>query len=225
MIISGTGHRPNKIVFDSSVRPYSDEQFSLLVKLAEYSFQVFQPTKVISGMALGWDMALAQAAINQNLPLVAAVPFAGQEKQWPQSSQTQYHSILSKTSETVIVCEGGYEAWKMQVRNVWLVDHCDLLVALWDGSKGGTGNCIDYAKKKDKPIKNLWPVLQPLFVFESYRKLNELCFARYTELEKLMQEYNNPEFLKESAAIGIDIDILRDLQTQQNVVLEDLLKL
>jgi uncharacterized phage-like protein YoqJ len=44
----------------------------------------------------------------------------------------------------------------MQRRNEWMVDRADKLVALWDGSWGGTFNCIEYARKKGVPFDNLW---------------------------------------------------------------------
>ena len=34
--------------------------------------------------------------------------------------------------------------------------YCDLVLAFWDGSSGGTGNCVRYAGKVGKPIENLW---------------------------------------------------------------------
>ena len=37
-----------------------------------------------------------------------------------------------------------------------MVDRSDSIVALWNGTSGGTKNCIDYAEKKGKPIINLW---------------------------------------------------------------------
>ena len=33
-----------------------------------------------------------------------------------------------------------------------MVNNSDLVIAVWNGSKGGTNNCIDYAKKKNKDI-------------------------------------------------------------------------
>lgn len=33
-----------------------------------------------------------------------------------------------------------------------MVDRCDRLIAVWDGSNGGTGNCVKYAKEVGKPI-------------------------------------------------------------------------
>lgn len=40
----------------------------------------------------------------------------------------------------------------MQKRNEWMVDNCDILIAVWDKSPGGTKNCVDYAESKKKQI-------------------------------------------------------------------------
>lgn len=150
MIICGTGHRPNK------VGGYSKEARSKLYDIAKDWLVTNKPDKVISGMALGWDQALANAAYVLDIPLIAAVPFAGQQQAWPEESREFFDMLLSKAEEIVIVSDGGYAPWKMQVRNKWMVDHCDQVLAMWDGSTGGTGNCIQYAKKVGKPIVNLW---------------------------------------------------------------------
>jgi uncharacterized phage-like protein YoqJ len=55
-----------------------------------------------------------------------------------------------------MISRGGYEPWKMQVRNEWMIDRCDVLLALWDGSRGGTANCCWCAKRVERPIENLW---------------------------------------------------------------------
>lgn len=151
MIICGTGHRPNKLGgYGSDVH---DKQCEIL---HDYFDSIPLPEKIISGMALGWDTSLATMAVIRGIPLVAAIPFAGQEEAWPKSSQNTYHMLKRQAAEVVYVCEGGYAAWKMQVRNKWMVDHSDSVLALWDGSSGGTANCVAYADKKGKPIINLW---------------------------------------------------------------------
>lgn len=149
MILAGTGHRPNKL------GGYSPEVFARLVSLAEAALIKYQPTQVISGMALGWDQALAQASINLHIPLLAAVPFLGQESQWPEQSQAVYRTLLAQAA-VHIVSPGGYVPRKMQVRNEWMVDLSTDVLALWNGSSGGTGNAIQYARKQGKPIINLW---------------------------------------------------------------------
>ena len=151
MIICGTGHRPNKL------GGYGIETTNKLIQIASDWLREQKPTKVISGMALGWDMALASAAISNEIPLVAAVPFKGQEVKWPQESQKEFNRLLEKATSVVFVSDGGYAAWKMQVRNEWMVDNADVILALYNGdTSGGTYNWIRYAKKKEKQVVNLW---------------------------------------------------------------------
>jgi uncharacterized phage-like protein YoqJ len=45
----------------------------------------------------------------------------------------------------------------MQDRNKWMVDHCDALVAIWNGTSGGTANCVKYALSVNKPIVMINP--------------------------------------------------------------------
>ena len=149
MIICGTGHRPNKL------GGYSQEAFDKLVQLASTWIINNSPSIVISGMALGWDQALAQAAINCNVSLYAAVPFKNQEAAWPKESKIYYGKLIELASKIIIVSEGTYTPYKMQVRNEWMVDNCDKVLAIWDGTKGGTYNCIKYAEKLNKEIINL----------------------------------------------------------------------
>lgn len=156
MIYAATGHRPDKL------GGYGLPVTEALTALARTFLEGLGdgpkcPSRVITGMALGWDQAWAAAAAELGIPYVAAVPFQGQEKAWPEGAQRRYETILRGAAEVVTVLPGGYAPYKMQVRNEWMVDHADHVVALWDGSTGGTANCVAYAKKAGKPITNLWP--------------------------------------------------------------------
>lgn len=151
MIIAGTGHRPNKLGgYGYVVR----EKLTVLAcaGIGDIRGDV---TRIISGGALGWDQALADAALRLNLPLTLALPFEGFESKWPRESQEYLHSLMNP-ADVVYVCEPGYAPWKMQERNMWMVDNCDTILALWDGSDGGTANCVRYAESIGKPIINLW---------------------------------------------------------------------
>ena len=149
-IIAGTGHRPPKL------GGYSEAALAKLISFAGIHLKKIKPTTVISGMALGWDTALACAALELDIPLIAAIPFKGQELMWPTGSQERYTRLLSEVSELVIVSSGGYSVQAMQERNEYMVNNSDLVLALHNGSPGGTGNCVRYANKINKPIKNLW---------------------------------------------------------------------
>ncbi len=155
MIRAATGHRPEKLGgHDSRTR-------LALGGLAIEHLMKTEPDQVISGMALGWDQAIAAAALVLGIPLIAAVPFEGQAKRWPVEAQRRYDSILSDAAEVHFVSQLTYGTQHevnqaMQTRNVWMVDRADRMSALWDGSWGGTFNCIEYARKRDVPVDNLW---------------------------------------------------------------------
>lgn len=107
-------------------------------------------TTFISGMALGVDQDFAQVVLEwrslvRGVGLVAAVPCIGQEKPWYPADQHYYHSLLDKADEVVIVTDALYKPWVMQVRNEWMVDRSNLIIAVWDGSHSGTGRCVQYA--------------------------------------------------------------------------------
>lgn len=150
MIICGTGHRPDKL------GGYGKDVEDRLVTLARDWLIMYSPKKVISGGALGWDQALAWAAYFTNIEYVLALPFPGFEDRWPKSSKAKLHALMHDAHDVHFVCEEGYAGWKMQKRNVWMVDNSDQVLALWNGTSGGTGNCVAYANKKNKPIINLW---------------------------------------------------------------------
>ncbi|HEY9295305.1 MAG TPA: hypothetical protein VIQ31_02825 [Phormidium sp.] len=143
LTIAGTGHRPDKL------GGYSDVILDRLTALA-YAYLVrVDATHVISGMALGWDTAVCVAALRLGLPVTAAIPFKGQELKWPYKSQQLYHSLLTQCSSSIVLSS-------YQRRNEWMVQQCDRLVALWDGSSGGTANCIRYANAINRPYDNVW---------------------------------------------------------------------
>jgi uncharacterized phage-like protein YoqJ len=150
MVIAGTGHRPPKL------GGYGRDVQLRLRQLAVDALHRLQPETVISGMALGWDQALANAALDLGIPLVAYIPFEGQELAWPNQSQKVYRALLDEAYHVEVVSSGGYSARKMQQRNIAMVNTCDLLLALWNGSPGGTKNCIFYARRIGKKIENLW---------------------------------------------------------------------
>ena len=153
MIVAFTGHRPDKLGGYKIPNPTYQKVYREIDK----ALKELQPEKVISGMALGVDRWAAAIAHKLKIPFLAAIPFEGQEKAWPEESQRIFRLLRKLAAEEVIVSEGGYSPAKMQIRNEWMVDHCDTLIAVWDGSKGGTGNCAEYAKSIGKTIYYINP--------------------------------------------------------------------
>jgi uncharacterized phage-like protein YoqJ len=109
------------------------------------------PDFVITGMARGYDLRLAKVAIDLKIPVIAAVPFLEHV-----AHDDDYQFVLSRACFTHYVSRPGYASWKFQVRNQWMVDNGTRGLVCYDGSAGGTRNCIRYAEGMKKSYKNLW---------------------------------------------------------------------
>lgn len=158
-VVAVTGHRPNKLL------GYGNDATNALNKFA---ISVLEPhvaniKHVRTGMAQGWDQAVAFACAALNIPFYAYIPFAGQESKWPQAAKEYFNLLLSRATGVIVVSEGGYAAYKMHVRNKALIDGigsdvgtANFLLSLYNGTGGGTAHCIEYGKEKDVKIINAW---------------------------------------------------------------------
>ena len=152
MILTFTGHRPNKL----GGFGINHLKVAVVCELARV-IKRLKPDRAISGMALGVDQWAASVCISLKIPFTAAIPFEGQELKWPPGAQDVYRELLGKAAAMVVVSRFGYSPRAMQKRNEWMVDHCDNLLAVWDGSSGGTANCIAYAETRGIPIVRIDP--------------------------------------------------------------------
>ena len=155
MTIAVTGHRPDKLNREWNMNgPLSKKIYQELLKKIEH----YKPTTLITGMALGVDILFANVAINKKIPFIAAIPCKGQENKWSDSSQKLYRRIINDPlCSPYYVTEGRFKPNCMQLRNIWMCDRADLLIAVWDGSTGGTYNCVNYAVDKGLEIVRIDP--------------------------------------------------------------------
>ncbi len=118
---------------------------------------------VISGMAEGFDEALARAAVAVGVPFVAAVPNSSYiNYYWTRSktgSSRLKHGIdlLGQASEVVYVCKthvsnmpkyNGRAGSANFERNEWMVDRANVVWAYNPNRSSGTNHCINYAKEQ-----------------------------------------------------------------------------
>lgn len=176
--IAFTGHRPDKLGgYDwHSAR---NQQIGFAFKeaiLAEMRASHETDFTFYFGGALGADqMAFELVTFIQqrhpewNITKVLCVPFKQQASMWAESSKELYNSQLQRANKVVYVdrepayqlrgvWEDIYSPAKMQKRNQYMVDHCDVLIALYNGDpKGGTANCVHYAEQVGKRIVMVSP--------------------------------------------------------------------
>lgn len=154
--VAFTGHRPTKLGGYDESNPIAvyvkTELRKEIERFIEEGFTTF-----ISGGALGVDQMAAEIVIEKKADLIIARPFPSQHVKWIPSAQKRFFAILAQARDVIDVSPDPYQIWKMQTRNIWMVDHSSFLIAVYDGSGGGTGNCIEYAQKIGRPIRVINP--------------------------------------------------------------------
>ena len=111
----------------------------------------------ISGGALGVDTDFARACKAMNIPYDVYVPCLGHSNNWPQESREKYQKMLSFARRVVMVSNKPYSPVLMHARNTNMINDCDVAIAVWDGSDGGTGNCVRGLKIANKPVMYIDP--------------------------------------------------------------------
>ncbi|MCB1711255.1 MAG: DUF1273 family protein [Candidatus Riesia sp.] len=185
MVIAFSGPRPHKIVeehddedtiidFYDETRPYPSKIKEWLSSFLADLLPKCPPDsklKIITGGALGVDTWAAEAA--QELTQVdhlLAVPFRVFHKRWPVKDQVRYLKIKSKATDYHEVGT-GWSRYIYDERNKYMIDNCDLLVAVYSNTGGGTESAITYAARIDKPTLSWCYKTDTLVVPEEFKYL------------------------------------------------------
>jgi len=139
-----TGHRPEKL-------SGSEQHIKSALKKAIRQAIVDGFTVFVSGMARGIDLWAALLVLelreeNSKVKLICASPYEGFEKRWPEAWQTLYASVLEQADHVQFIGK-GYSPDVFQRRNEWMVNHSARVIAVYNGTPGGTRNTIAYAKR------------------------------------------------------------------------------
>lgn len=115
----------------------------------------------ISGGALGFDQLAALVVLckkedeKRPVRLVIAQPCRDQSKNWTPAQQRVYDNILSRADEVVCLSDHYFNGC-MQIRNRWMVEHSDHVIACMARLQGGTAQTVRYAAKKGLNVLNVW---------------------------------------------------------------------
>lgn len=147
-----TGHRPGKMAFygesDPACLKLMGEIHRQIEIAVEKGFRNF-----ISGMAIGVDQWAAISVLDlkriyPDIRLYAALPYPMQSEKWFNWQKERYFDLLSLCEKVYVVSE-EYSKSAPNFRNAFMIDHADLLIAVYDGkTAGGTKNTFEMAMKK-----------------------------------------------------------------------------
>lgn len=151
-----TGHRPHKLPWGYNE---TDERCVAVKRALKGQIEALVSacgiTDFYSGMADGADVWAAQAVLELKpaypVRLHCILPHPGQADRWNRAEQERYKIILDRADEVVTLADRYYSSC-MQERNRYLIDHAGILLAVYDGSPGGTAMTVDYARYMGRKV-------------------------------------------------------------------------
>lgn len=147
-----TGHRPEKLDIGEN------EVKELLLK-SIYCAMAEGYDTFISGMADGTDIWAAETVIGLkknsfNISLICAMPYPN-FRIGKKDADNHLRNYILENSDYRVNVRNHYYSGCFQVRNKWMVDNSNLVIAVYTGIASGTKNTIEYATKQGRNVINV----------------------------------------------------------------------
>lgn len=172
--ISFTAHRPK----NNNMGGYdlnSTKNIKIKEKVKDkikWCITIFRCVNIIFyiGGALGGDQLCFRAVEeikeeypNINIKIILCMPFKNQDNNWINSGKEELSREKNVSDKVILVDlidkykikgykENEYYPAKMQRRNIYMIDNSSILIAIFDGSNGGTYNAVNYAELQKRFI-------------------------------------------------------------------------
>lgn len=164
MHISLTGHRPPKLAGYDLNKDYYKRLQAILEDEIEQACENNDQVFCHSGMALGSDTIWAKAIIQMKakypdkIQFVADIPDYNQPNIWPQAAQDLWTQLIAEADQVnTYVDKAKSYKHALMIRNIGMLQPADYVIAVYDGSSGGTEHAVKYAQKKSKLIRIINP--------------------------------------------------------------------
>lgn len=158
-----TGHRPEKLPWGRNEQDPGCQALKRRLRAVTEEAYHDGIRHFICGMARGCDLYFAEIILElrsryPDITLEAAIPCRSQSHGWRQEEQVRWQTILAACDLETLVQE-QYDPGCMLRRNRYMVDHSALVIAVYDGSDGGTRRTLEYAIRKKVPFVDINPAI------------------------------------------------------------------
>ncbi|MBD5560569.1 MAG: DUF1273 domain-containing protein [Clostridia bacterium] len=157
-----TGHRPQRLPFgfDEADKRCTRIKQALWDQIVS-SIDKDGVSRFISGMAQGVDTWAAEIVLalkeqHPSIHLECALPCDTQTRNRSDSEVQRYKGILEMADQVTYVQHEHTKDCYMK-RDRYMVDHADMLIAVWNGTRSGTGYTVEYAQQKGVPVTVIDP--------------------------------------------------------------------
>lgn len=156
---SFTGHRPKSFPFGYREEDIGFQELRARIRDAVISVCNLGCRTFYCGMAEGADLWCGEIVLELRdsfdppLEICAVVPYLSQPEKMTKKNQQRYRAIMESAKERYLVAK-DYHKLCFQKRNLFLVDSCDVLIAVLqsDNDRSGTAQTVRMAKKKNKKV-------------------------------------------------------------------------
>lgn len=160
MVCAFTGHRPEKLPWGSRETDLRCCALKIQLDRAVRAAWEAGVTVFACGLARGCDVYFAEAVLRlqeqgADLSLEAWVPCPEQPGRWPEADQVRYRALLARCGRVHVV-EPAYAPGCMLRRNQAMLRAAHRLISVYDGTGGGTGAAVAYAKRLGLPVDAIW---------------------------------------------------------------------
>ena len=149
---SFTGHRPEKLPWrENEADPRCLALKARITAALEEAYERGM-RHFLCGMARGADFYFCEAALalrarRPDVTVEAVLPCEEQAARWSERDRARYFSLVEQCDRETML-QRRYDKGCMLRRNRYLVDHADLLIAVYDGMLGGTMYTLSYAMRR-----------------------------------------------------------------------------
>ncbi len=161
--VAFTGHRPESLPFGRDLNQGHFEEFQVILwneisRRMDEGYDTFY-----CGGARGIDLLCGEIVLAERMTrhpdvkLICAIPYKEQAERWGWMWKQRYYDVLRGADSIKQICD-GYQWECFHIRNRYMVDSCDLLIAVYNGQeKGGTAYTVNYAMKQGKEVVIIHP--------------------------------------------------------------------
>jgi uncharacterized phage-like protein YoqJ len=147
LILGVTGHRELQHPEEEIKKVFKEKLLEL------------KPSLVNTGMALGFDMLVAECCVEAGIPFRAVLAFPAMHERWRALEQERFNNLIKQAKEVVSISPKFLNKYVYLKRDKWVVENSDEIVSYLDPKSvaGGTFFTVSYAKQQsnNKKVTNV----------------------------------------------------------------------
>lgn len=176
----------------SSQLTISEHEQTRLRNIAYDALKDLKPNKILIRMVIGWDMAVAEAAILLKIPMHVVLSTKKEYRKWPRYLRGFYKYIIRSAERVMVLGESDTPI----LRDRWILNNATTFLTMSSGKSMITEQMVAYARSCSKSVINLYVKLSrsdAMFTGPmEYANVSSQCVSvtRHTDSRVRVEKYH-----------------------------------